>query len=81
MLDEDFSGWYRGDTARTEPEPDYSEAWWSSPEPEPKAKPKTRRPWRWLGALLGVVLLIIASASLFHNNDKPTKPDTSIPAQ
>ncbi len=85
MLDEDYSGWYHSDTVRSETESvptpeitsDYSEAWWSSSEPETKR----RHRGRWIGALLGVVLLIIASASLFHNNDKPTKPDTSIPAQ
>ena len=62
MVDEDFSGWYRSEAARTEPEPDYSEAWWTSTEPELQPQPKSRRLWRWIGALLGVVLLIIASA-------------------
>ena len=82
MVDEDFSGWYRSDAARTEPEPDYSEAWWTSTEPEPKPQPKPRRLWRWIGALLGVVLLIIASAYLFHGiGDKADKPDMPVPAQ
>ena len=86
MLDEDYSGWYHSDAARTEPESehrsDYSEAWWSSSEPEPQPQPKPRRPWRWIGALLGVVLLIIASACLFHGiGEKGDKPDTSVPAQ
>ena len=82
MVDEDFSGWYRSDAARTEPEPDYSEAWWTSTEPEPKPQPKPRRPWRWIGALLGVVLLIIASAWLAHSmGDKPSLPDAPDPAQ
>ena len=82
MVDEDFSGWYRSDAARTEPEPDYSEAWWTSTEPEPKPQPKPRRPWRWIGALLGVVLLIIASAWLAHGiGDKPSLPDAPDPAQ
>ena len=89
MLDEDYSGWYRSNTAHSEtasvPEPeirsDYSEAWWSSPEPEPELRRRGR--WkRWIGALLGVVLLIIASAYLFHGiGEKPTKPDTSAPEQ
>ena len=82
MVDEDFSGWYRSDAARTEPEPDYSEAWWSSSEPEPQPQPKPRRLWRWIGALLGVVLLIIASAWLAHGiGDKPSLPDAPDPAQ
>lgn len=82
MVDEDFSGWYRSDAARTEPEPDYSEAWWTSTEPEPKPQPKPRRLWRWIGALLGVVLLIIASAWLAHGiGDKPSLPDAPDPAQ
>ena len=80
MLDEDFSGWYHSDTVRSETESvptpeitsDYSEAWWSSSEPETKR----RHRGRWIGALLGVVLLIIASAYLFHGiGDKPSKPD------
>ena len=84
MLDEDFSGWYHSAAASTEPESeirsDYSEAWWTSSEPEPQPKP--RRPWRWIGALLGVVLLIIASAFAFHGiGDKAEKPDTSAPSQ
>ena len=88
MLDEDYTGWYHADAAHTETAPvsdpeirsDYSEAWWSSTEPEPGAKP--RRRWRWLGALLGVVLLIIASAYLFHGiGDKADKPDMPVPAQ
>ena len=61
MLDEDFSGWYHSDAAPTGTESvptpeirsDYSEAWWSSSEPEKKR----RHRGRWIGALCGVVLL------------------------
>ena len=66
MLDEDFSGWYHSDAAPTGTESvptpeirsDYSEAWWSSSEPETKR----RHRGRWIGALLGVVLLMGFSA-------------------
>ena len=86
MLDEDFSGWYHAEDAHTEtahisdPEirSDYSEAWWSSSEPETKR----RHRGRWIGALLGVVLLIIASAYLFHGigeHDPKPEPTASIP--
>ena len=85
MLDEDYSSWYRSGAAPAEPESefrsDYSEAWWSSSEPEVQPKPKSRR-WRWIGALLGVVLLIIASACLFHGiGERTPKPEANAPAQ
>ena len=86
MLDEDFSGWYRAEDTHTEtahisdPEirSDYSEAWWSSSEPEKKR----RHRGRWIGALCVVVLLIIASAYLFHGigeKDSKPEPTASIP--
>lgn len=86
MLDEDFSGWYHADDAHTETahisDPEirsgYSEAWWSSSEPEKKR----RHRGRWIGALCGVVLLIIASAYLFHGigeHDPKPEPTASIP--
>ena len=87
MLDEDYSGWYHSDAASTGTESvptpeirsDYSEAWWSSSEPE---EVKRRHRGRWIGALLGVVLLIIASAYLFHGiGEKAPKPEANTPAQ
>ncbi len=86
MLDEDFSGWYHAPAAHTEtstvsdPEirSDYSEAWWSSSEPEAKR----RHRGRWIGALCGVVLLIIASAYLFHGiGDQTPKAEPAAPIQ
>lgn len=87
MFDEEYSGWYRSGSSQSEPvsaqEPEissaYSEAWWSHPEEE---DPKRNR-GRILGAILGVVLLIIASAYLFAGTGSRTPPQdiSSVPVQ
>ena len=74
MYDDDRSGWYQtgstgGEQRRTEPNdrPDYTDPFWT-PEAEQKKKKHSKMKITML--ILGVIVLIIASAYVFAGSGK-----------